>query len=445
MPEFPEDFVGQALCMSRRLCSRGRGNRGMMSIARPRPSTISAIRLILLCGTSLLTPAVAWAQVAQPTVEQLQQEIKKRDAVIDNLLRRVENLERRVGTAGTVARGGRAAVERTVATQPPAESTEAPASEPRMETAAAAPASSPPPTEQQAPTDQPSPPQGAAQQAPGQFHVDVQAAERALERTLTATGALLVPAGFAEVEPAFGYTRREIPNLVLFTNNRNEFVAAGTVRVGLPWESQIDIGVPYNVVESQLVDNFVSPQQQVSSATGNSFGDVTVGLSKTILHESGWVPDLIGRISYEIPTGPVLSNRVALPGSGQSRLGISATALRRQDPLAFVASIGYLKAFDYENINPGDQLVFLGGVYLATSPETTLRGVLQQAFVQAPRIGGVTVSGGNSVQSVLTFGASSTLGRGVLLDLQVGVGLTRDAPKYSVIVSLPVRFGVPWL
>ncbi|MBV8457985.1 MAG: hypothetical protein JO122_15370 [Acetobacteraceae bacterium] len=275
--------------------------------------------------------------------------------------------------------------------------------------------------------------------------MNVQAAEHALERTLTATGALLVPFGFAEVEPGINYTRREIPNLVLFTDNRNEFAATVTARLGLPWESQIDIGLPYNAVQHELVDNFVSPQQLTSEATGNSFGDVTIGFSKTLMHEHGWLPDLIGRISYEAPTGPKVSNGVALPGSGQEKLAFSLTALKRQDPLAFVASAGYAKAFTYENFNPGDQLSFSGGVYLATSPETTLFGVLQQSFVQSPTVNGVTVPGGNTDQAIMFFGASSILGRGYLLQLQAGIGLTQAAPKYSIIVSLPIRFGVPGL
>ena len=44
--------------------------------------------------------------------------------------------------------------------------------------------------------------------APGQFEVSEEAAERALERTLIATGNLVVPQGFAEFEPLFSYTRR---------------------------------------------------------------------------------------------------------------------------------------------------------------------------------------------------------------------------------------------
>jgi hypothetical protein len=50
---------------------------------------------------------------------------------------------------------------------------------------------------------------GAAQAAPGQFEVDEEAAERALERTLVVTGALLLPFGKAEIQPRFAYIRSE--------------------------------------------------------------------------------------------------------------------------------------------------------------------------------------------------------------------------------------------
>ena len=413
--------------------------------ARPGRKGTAAISLGVLCGALVLNAGSAWAQTTEPTIEQLQKEIKKRDALIENLLRRVENLEQRMGTTATANHAAPVVARKSAPPQPSIQSSQV-AAAPEAVAAPAATAATAAPPATQAPTTEQSPPQQqAAKSGPGQFEVNVQAAEHALERTLTATGALLVPYGFAEVEPGISYTRREIPNLVLFTDNRNEFAATVTARLGLPFESQIDIGLPYNVVQHQLVDNFVAPQQLVSEATGNSFGDITIGFSKTLMHEHGWLPDLIGRISYEAPTGPKVSNTVALPGSGQERLGFSLTGLKRQDPLAFVASAGYSKAFTYENFNPGDQLNFSGGVFLATSPETTLFGLLQQSFVQAPTVDGVTIPGSNTVQSIMFFGASSILGRGYLLQLQAGIGLTRDAPKYSIIVSLPIRFGVPGL
>ncbi len=318
--------------------------------AKPGRKGTAAINLAMLYGALALNAGSARAQTTEPTIGQLQQEIKKRDALIENLLQRVEKLERRVGTTAAANHTAPVVAQKAVPPQPSAPPTQVAAGP----EAAAVPAAAPQQVAQTQTAQQPAPQQQATSSAPGQFEVNVQAAEHALERTLTATGALLVPYGFAEVEPGISYTRREIPNLVLFTDNRNEFAATVTARLGLPFESQIDIGLPYNAVQQELVDNFVSPQQLTSEATGNSFGDVTVGFSKTLMHEHGWLPDLIGRISYEAPTGPKVSNGVALPGSGQERLNFSLTALKRQDPLAFVASAGYSKAFTYENFNAGD-------------------------------------------------------------------------------------------
>jgi len=377
------------------------------------------------------------ARTAKLTVEELQKEIRQRDAIIRNLLRRVENLERHsrtgdstsgspVGAPTRAAARSQAAARRPAQTEVAALDPEEPAAPPRRSAAAA--------------------PQGARTNppAPGQFNVSEEDAERALERTLVATGNLLVPSGFAEVEPVFSYARREIPTQVLFNLNRNEFSWALATRLGLPWESQFEMGVPYNLVQQQVMDVTAAPPVQASNRWGNSFGDVTVGLAKTLVHESGWVPDLLGRVAYEIPTGPQNSNQVPLP-SRRNNLAFSLTGTKRQDPLVFVGSAGYTKAFETGQLNPGDQFNFQTGVFLGTSPETTLRGVLQSNFFQDIKVHDVTLRGSDTVQSALNFGASSILGRGLLVDLQVGVGLTNAAPKYSVMLSSTYRFGVPGL
>ena len=400
--------------------------------------------VLVVLGTALPGSTPARARPAKPTIEQLQKEIRQRDAMIRSLVRRVENLERHIGSGDSASASQAAPATRTAARSragPPPAQTEVAALEPDEPAPAAAkpaktqPASSAGQTQQAARTSPP---------GPGQFEVSEDAAERALERTLVATGNLLVPSGFAEVEPLFGYTRRETPALVLFNLNRNEFNWALAARLGLPWESQFEIELPYNLVQQQITNAFVSPVQQVSNRWGNSFGDVAVGLAKTFVHESGWVPDLLGRVSYEIPTGPENSNGVPL-SSRRNNLAFSLTGTKRQDPLVFVATGGYTKAFQTGQINPGDQINFQTGAFLGTSPETTLRGVLQENFLQNIRIHDVTLRGSDSVQSILNFGASSILGRGLLVDLQVGLGLTNAAPKYSVILSSTYRFGVPGL
>jgi hypothetical protein len=402
-----------------------------MSVRPVRRKSHAIIGLLIFAGAALGIAIPAGAQSTKSTVEQLQKEIKQRDALIRSLVQRVEKLEQQVGTSTPLARSVTAnggGTRRQPAT-PPVTTTEVAV---RPETAQT-------PTRVQATPPAPQP--SAKPPAPGQFEVSEEAAERALERTLVATGNLIVPAGFAEIQPLFSYTRREMPAQVLFNVNRNELFPAADLRIGLPWESQIEFFLPYNFQEQQIVNVSAAPATQVSNRWGNAIGDFTVGMAKTFVHESGWIPNLLGRVSWEIPTGPTFANETPLT-SGQNKLAFSLTALKRQDPLVFVATAGYTKAFENNNVNPGDQFNFTTGAFLATSPETTLRGVLQQNFLRNVTVNGTTFPGSNTVQPILNFGASSILGRGVLVDLQVGFGLTNSAPKYQVVLSSTYRFGV---
>ena len=400
--------------------------------------------VVLFAGAALFVAMPARAQTADPSTTELQKEIRQRDALIESLVRRVDKLEQQVRKGAPRPRASPSSIRTPSSLAVPAVAGLQVASPP-----SAAAETAPQPGEQ-APaemTAQAAPPAGppasstAKPPAPGQFEVSPEAAERALERTLVATGNLLVPAGFAEIEPLFSYTRRETPTFVDFNVNRNELAPALDLRLGLPWESQLEVALPWNFNEQQITDVAVSPPQVVADHWGSAVGDLTVGVAKTFVHESGWVPSLLGRVTWEIPTGPPTANGVPLT-SGRDDLGFSLTALKRQDPLVFVATAGYTKSFEANQINPGDQFNFLTGAFLATSPETTLRAVLSQSFLQDVQINNITIPGSNTVQPILTFGASTILGRGALVDLQVGLGLTNSAPKYSVILSSTYRFGV---
>jgi hypothetical protein len=402
------------------------------------------LTVVAWIGFAIAMPALAQtagsSAVAEPSVKDLQKAIRKRDALIESLARRVANLEKQVNKRTVSPSAPRPAVIRagapsSVAGAPPA------SGETSVRAAQTAQAPTPPAVAPPASSPAPAATSTTAPPAPGQFEVNPEAAERALERTLVATGNLLVPSGFAEVEPLFSYTRREVPTQVVFNVNRNELFPALDARLGLPWESQLEMALPWNFAEQQVTDNLVSPAQVASDRWGNAVGDLTISGAKTFVYESGWIPSLLGRVSWEIPTGPVTANKVPI-ASGGNRLSFSVTALKRQDPLVFVATGGYTKAFEAHDVNPGNSFNFTSGAFLATSPETSLRAVLSQNFVQEVAINGVTIPGSNTVQPIMTFGASTILGRGILVDLQVGLGLTNAAPKYQIVLSSTYRFGV---
>jgi Putative MetA-pathway of phenol degradation len=414
----------------------------MQGIANPRRPPRRAVVLVHAIGMGLvLLPVSANASaIPEATVRKLQRQLEERDAIIRDLLRRVGELERRTGEiadnpAPTQPAPRRAAVS---ASKPVIKSSDA------VPSPVAAHADGEPAAAQRAPSI---PTPETKPSAPGQVTATEEEAERALERTLTATGALLLPYGQIELEPSFTYTRME-DKLGLFTSagplelrlRRNVFEQALGTRVGLPLDAQAELRLPYGIVQQQ-----VSLGDVGDSRTGTGLGNLSVGLAKTVLRETGWQPDLITRLTWNAPTGESEDDNVALTsGSGFNQLRGEVVALKRQDPLAFVLSAAYETTFNKINgTEPGDRLGFSLGAFLATSPETSLNLSLQQTFSDDVRRDGRVVNESGQTQSVLNIGISSILGKQVLLNLLAGVGLTDDAPDYSVMLSLPIRFGIP--
>ncbi|MCF7971684.1 MAG: transporter, partial [Methylococcaceae bacterium] len=291
-----------------------------------------------------------------------------------------------------------------------------------------------------------------AKAGPGSFEVDEDAAQRALERTLVQTGALLLPFGQAEIQPYVTYARRELSQPFLFSNNqtvqvtnaairRNEFDVGANLLFGLPYESQLELRVPYRIVNSSVVtvDGFGSRE---TSNTGDSFGDINIGLAKTLIHESDWVPDLIARLTYHAPSGTAMNNNVVL-GDGFNAFTVSMTALKRQDPLAFTANLAYHKTLKKQGVEPGDQIGFSLGATLAASPQTSLSLGLQQNYALESKVNGVKVQGSDNLSSVFTVGASSTIGQSLFFSVSGGIGLTSASPKYFINITIPFRFSIP--
>ncbi|WGF87481.1 transporter [Marinivivus vitaminiproducens] len=315
----------------------------------------------------------------------------------------------------------------------------------------------PPPagTQTRTATAEPPVPTRSAAPGPGQFEVEPEDAERALERTLTREGVLLLPPGYAEITPSFQYSRVETTGTggvpfdgQIFAGDnkikRDEMIAAVDLRVGLPFDAQAELRVPYNIVHSQQTGELDFLPVDESSDTGDGFGKLQVGLAKTLLRERSWRPDLVGRVIWEADTGSSQDNGVALQSGGHA-FTAELTALKRQDPLAFIAAGGYTWNTEDDDLRPGNEIFLSLGAALAVTPETSLRASLDQIFADDLELDGDTIGGTDSNQTSLTLGGSVLVHRNTLLDVAFSAGLTDDAPDYSVLVSLPIRFETPSL
>ncbi len=419
------------------------------------PAWRAACLLVLAtAGLAVAGSAQAQAPDRDAMIQELVRQIQLRDAVIQDLQRRVGSLEQRVGAPPP------AAVSVPVRPEEPAPAAvrvQAPPPQP--------PAPQPQTTAEAAPpADRPA--------APGTVEVDEEAAERALDRTLTDVGALLLPAGRMEIAPSISYTRRETQStantfvtvggdLVAVAQDvrvdRDEVRPTVDLRIGLPWDTQFEVGIPGAFVNQKAVAGAQDPLlvRTSESNSGIGFGDVTVGLAKTLLREDGWIPDAVLRVTYDTATGQQIQNGVIMPGTpGLHDIRASLSLTKRQDPLAFVAGFSYGHTFagDFDfggqvgkqELKPGDQYTLNVGAILAASPETSLQFAFQQSFQNSQKIAGVKIDDSNTSSGILSVGASMILGRGVLLSASAGVGLGRDAPDYFFALSVPVRFNTPF-
>jgi hypothetical protein len=288
--------------------------------------------------------------------------------------------------------------------------------------------------------------------APGQVDVDEELVATALERALVQEGAIVLPPGTVRIDPAFGYARRETDEPVLLVRDdevfagqqdvrRDRLVGALSVQVGLPAEIQLGLRVPYVHERTTIVTRVGFTGLEERSGTDTALGDVSITASKGLLREGGWRPDVVASLRWDTDTGGTAD--AVRVGSGFNAVTGTITAARSQDPLVFVGSIAYTRTFEQDDIQPGRVIRFSFGTVLAASPETSLRFFVDQHFVDTAERAGQPVPGSDQVVAVLRIGASSTLTSRVLADVDVGIGLTRSAPDFSITVAFPLRFQLP--
>lgn len=340
------------------------------------------------------------AQAQETPVQELERRLQRRDSTIIELLDRVEALEKRVG------------VRRQ--TKEPDESQE---------------------------QDIAPPSEADNAQSPGAVVVEEGAAERALERSLTRAGVLLLPAGVLEIEPGLIYSQREdtSPGFVTSDNQilpsetelkAKSLTADLALRLGLPWDSQLEVGLPYRWREVESVTKIGFVPTGSSKRSDNGLGDLRVGFAKTLLREGLWRPDVVGRFTWDTDSGET---------DGFEEFRTSLSALKRQDPLTFVGGLSYEYTSRDDEIKPGAATSVNFGSYIALSPETSLNFIFSATHQNETEQSGRKIDGSDRDFGTLVVGGSTLLAPGTLFHFSVGVGLTDDAEDFTVSMSLPVR------
>lgn len=277
---------------------------------------------------------------------------------------------------------------------------------------------------------------------------------QALNRVLVEAGGLLLPMGGFEVSPSIKYTHRGADGLIITDVDgvrrvasqnvkRDDLDFALTLRAGLPWDSQVDLTLPYMIKDEKVSVGGVQTEEN----GGSGFGDLELAFSHQFARETKYLPDLIGEVAWRAPTGKdsfeVDGDELAT-GSGFHGISGTINMTKSYDPLVFFGSLSYTGNLPDEkngvDINPGDQIGLAGGAILAAGPGTSLRAGISQSFTSETEINGQSIAGSDQVSSMLQIGASAALPARALLDISAGVGITEDAPDLTLRAALPYRF-----
>ncbi len=288
--------------------------------------------------------------------------------------------------------------------------------------------------------------------APGQFEVDEESAQRALERTLVQSGALLLQSGQIDLETSLSLARNQ-QSVPAFINTDTGLLAASEehrdstlgaafhLRIGLPFESQLELGLPYKYIDSTSITRVGFQAASQRSTYDDGIGDIVIGMAKTLLKEKGRRPDLIARLSWDADNGDTNKQEGSRGiGSGHNELSGSLTVTKRQDPLIFTGNLRYEYAKSKHNTQPGESIGLTIGTVLAASPETSIRLALNQTFISETKVNHQKVIGSERVIASLSLGASSVLNRGSFLNASVDMGLTEEATDYSLNIAYIKRF-----
>lgn len=279
----------------------------------------------------------------------------------------------------------------------------------------------------------------------GRLSIDELAAQRALERTLIQSGALLLPSWVIEVGPSIGYSINEFdvpffepggaePVAGLERIERSVVSADIDLRLGLPFDSQLELGIPYNwAQERREIHIQGTPVAQSASLSGNGLGSLRIGLAKTLLRENGWYPDLVGRITWDTGTGDQSDNGVFL--GGFESISGSISFIKRNDPMVFLGSMAYRSFSTQDGFRPGDQFSVSIGSALSVSPSSSLFATLSNDFFDDARAQSETLEGSDLTSIVLNLGASTVVARQSLISLSAGIGVSEAAPDYTISLS----------
>jgi|GEM_PF-1319150 len=281
--------------------------------------------------------------------------------------------------------------------------------------------------------------------------------DKAIQRTLVQKGGMLLPKGQFQIEPGitmahFSSNKINIqgfsilPVLVIGdisvqSVKRDMFIPSLTFRYSPIYNLQTEVNIPYRYEFNRLPDNVGGED----SKEAGGLGDIQVTLSRQIAYESGAMPDLLASLTVKSITGEPQYKREIGLGTGHWGIRGALIAAKSSDPAVVFGNINYTlnlakEYADYGKIKPGDSIGYALGAAIALSYQTAINFQFEQNLTFKMEKDGTSVNGSFLNAASLKTGFTWSISDKCSIDFSVGMGLTSDAPDYTVELRVPVRF-----
>lgn len=283
----------------------------------------------------------------------------------------------------------------------------------------------------------------------------------------------LVLSGFLALDAIF------LGSIDLQQTKANQWTFDVTGRYGLSDRFSTDFNVPLvyrnnTYIEGGAGGGGATNFSDYELSKGPGLGDISVGGYYQFFKETSSWPDIVGSLRIKAPTGehpygiklhnPTNNTNFAVPkdlptGNGVWTSSIGLSFLKTTDPAVLFANIGYNYNFKRSfsdisstlgvrtpgEIKLGDSFQWGAGLALALNERTSLSLSFAQLISRASRTkqqgaGWQRAIGSEANSAVFNVGLTHTLSDKLSVIGNVGVGLTPDAPDFSVGVKLPYTF-----
>jgi Helix-turn-helix domain len=214
----------------------------------------------------------------------------------------------------------------------------------------------------------------------------------------------------------------------LGTVETQAFTTSIQARIGVLKETQLSVGTSYQKQESDVFFG----STPISESSRSEFGDVVLGLSRTVLHEGSGIPNVIVALNGHVPTGDT-----------SYALGGGLALVKSVDPVVLFGSINYRHTFsrdfaDVTRLEPEERLDASLGYALALNDTLTISMALSGLFTAATRFDNATLR--QTERFSLQLGLTSWLGKGLYIEPTVSIGLSGPGNSLALGVTLPYTF-----